>query len=229
MPRRTPASSVPVPFEPAAARAVRSSLGLSPAMVARSLAEQYAMPVPPAHVIAWETGAAHPTERELIALARVLWCLPGQLMGGRAESLRDHRLALDLPQEEVARRIRVTPREYAKLEVRWTGDRTQTRDLAVALQLSPPALIRACAREEELEELLRRAVDGRWQAQVRPVRDLVPMLSEEWITHALQALAAERSTSSALWGSNSAPTAATDEPETEPLERFWELAGVTGL
>jgi hypothetical protein len=197
-------------------------------MVARSLAEQYAMPVPPSHVIAWETGAAHPTERELIALARVLWCLPGQLMGGRQESLRDHRLALDLPQEEVARRIRVTPREYAKLEVYWTGDRTQTRDLATALKLAPPTLVRACGREEELEELLRRAVDGRWQAQVRPVRDLVPTLSEDWITHALQALAAEKATSGALWG-GSTPAVTAEEPEVEPRERFWELVGVTHL
>jgi transcriptional regulator with XRE-family HTH domain len=193
-------------------------------MVARSLAEQYAMPVPPALVIAWETGAAHPSERELIALSRVLWCLPGQLMGGRELSLRDHRLALDLPQEEVARRIRVTPREYAKMEVRWTGDRNQTRDLATALKLSPPALVRACDREEHLEELLRRAIDGRWQAQVRPVRDLVPTLSEEWITHALQTVAAERATSGALWGASTSP-APGEQPETEPLERFWELVG----
>jgi hypothetical protein len=152
----------------------------------------------------------------------VLWCLPGHLMGGREESLRDHRLALDLPQEEVARRIRVTPREYAKMELRWTGDRTQTRDLATALQLSAPALIRACHREEQLEELLRRAVDGRWQAQVRPVRDLVPMLSEESISHALKTLAAEKATSEALWGSSASPAPA-QEPDAEPLKRFWTL------
>ncbi|MEY9874293.1 DNA-binding transcriptional regulator YiaG/DNA-binding XRE family transcriptional regulator [Streptacidiphilus sp. MAP12-33] len=225
MPRRSHASpAAPVPFEPGAARAVRSALGLSPAMVARALADSYAMPVPPQQVIAWEVGAAHPSERELIALARVLWCLPGQLMGGRAVSLRDHRLALDLPQEEVARRIRVTRRDYTRMEERWDGDRTQTRDLAVALQLSPPVLIRACGREEQLEELLRRAIDGRWQAQVQPVRDLVPMLAEGPVTHALQSLAAEKATSGALWGGGGAPAPA-ETPEVEPLERFWALIG----
>ena len=223
MPRRSPASSAaPVPFDPATAHAVRYALGFSPAMVARSLAESYAMPVPPSLVIAWETGAAHPSERELIALARVLWCLPGQLMGGREESLRDHRLALDLPQEAVARRLRVTPREYAKLEVRWTGDRNLTRDLAEVLRLDSPTLVRVCGREEQLEEVLRRAVDGRWQTQVGPVLDLVPTLSERWVAHALQALAAEKATSSALWGASSTP-APTKEPEVGPLERFWTL------
>lgn len=223
MPRRPPAAAnAPVPFDPAAAHAVRAALGLSPAMVARSLADSYALPVPPALVIAWETGAAHPTERELIALARVLWCLPGQLMGGREESLRDYRLALDLPQEQVARRLRITPREYAKLEVRWTGDRNLTRYLAEALRLDAPTLVSACDLEEQLEELLRRAVDGRWQTQVRPVLDLVPTLSERWVAHALQTLAAEKATSGALWGASSAPAPA-DEPEVGSLERFWTL------
>ncbi|RAG84393.1 XRE family transcriptional regulator [Streptacidiphilus pinicola] len=191
-------------------------------MVARSLAESYAMPVPPTQVIAWETGAAHPSERELIALARVLWCLPGQLMGGREESLRDHRLALDLPQDQVARRLRITPREYAKLEVHWTGDRNLTRDLAEVLRLDAPTLVRVCEREEELEELLRRAIDGRWQAQVRPVLDLVPTLSERWVSEALQTLAAEKATSSALWGGSTTP-APTQEEEVGQLERFWAL------
>jgi hypothetical protein len=223
MPRRTHTSpAAPVPFEPAAARDVRTSLGLSPAMVARALADSYAMPVPPALVIAWEVGATHPAERELIALARVLWCLPGRLMGGRAVSLRDHRLALDLPQDEVARRLRINRRDYQRMEEHWTGDRFQTRELAQVLHLSPRALVHACGRDELLDELLLRATDGRWQAQVRPVHDVVPVLSEEWISGALQTLSAERATSSALWGG--APTTGPEEsPQEEPAERFWSL------
>ncbi|SEL02908.1 helix-turn-helix domain-containing protein [Streptacidiphilus jiangxiensis] len=223
MPRRSQASpAAPVPFEPTAARAVRAELGLSPAMVARALGDSYALPVPPSLVISWEVGAAHPTERELIALARVLWCLPGRLMGGRAVSLRDHRLALDLPRDEVARRLRITRRDYARMEERWDGDRLQTRELAQVLQLSPRTLIRACDREQRLDELLLRATDGRWQAQVRPVHELIPVLSEEWISHALQALSAERSTSSALWG-GPATQPAEEIPQEEPAERFWTL------
>ncbi|MBF9068019.1 XRE family transcriptional regulator [Streptacidiphilus fuscans] len=240
------APASPVPFDPAAARAVRSALGLSPAMVARALSDSYAMRVPPALVIAWETGATHPTERELVALARVLWCLPGQLMGGRATTLRDYRLALDLPLEEVARRLRLSVRDYTAMETRWDGDRNETLDLARVLQLSPRALVRACGREERLDEVLRRAVDGRWQSQVEPARELVPTLSEEWITHALKSLAGERATSSALWGSTSASNSSAvgsgaagssassaaseagrqESPDAELSERFWALMDI---
>ncbi|MEY9845831.1 hypothetical protein ABH940_002909 [Streptacidiphilus sp. BW17] len=241
------APASPVPFDPAAARTVRSALGLSPAMVARALADSYAMRVPPALVIAWETGATHPTERELVALARVLWCLPGQLMGGRAATLRDHRLALDLPLEEVARRLRLSLRDYTAMEAHWDGDRTETLDLARVLQLTPRALVRACGREERLDESLRRAVDGRWLSQVEPVRELVPTLPEESITRALKSLAGERATSSALWGSSSTsassniigngnstgtgtggvaaePAQQSSDGEGELSERFWALA-----
>ncbi|MEZ0069115.1 transcriptional regulator with XRE-family HTH domain/DNA-binding transcriptional regulator YiaG [Streptacidiphilus sp. MAP12-20] len=225
MPRRASASpAAPVPFDPAAARAVRSSLGMSPAMVARALADSYALPAPPALVIAWETGAAHPDERELTALARVLWCLPGQLMGGRAASLRDYRLALDLPQEEVARRLRVSPRDYAQMELSWDGDRLQTTDLATILKLSPRALVCACGREERLDEILRRAVDGRWQSQVDPLLALVPTLSEDWIAYALKSLAGEKAAASALWGTTGpAALEARQSAEMELSDRFWLL------
>ncbi|WP_037605864.1 hotdog family protein [Streptacidiphilus rugosus] len=226
MPRRASASPAPVPFDPAAARAVRSALGMSPAMVARVLADSYALPAPPALVIAWETGAAHPDERELTALARALWCLPGQLMGGRAESLRDYRLALDLPQEEVARRLRVPVRAYVRMELEWDGDRLQTIDLATILQLSPRALVQATGRAERLDEILRRAVDGRWQSQVEPLRILVPTLDEDWISYALKSLAGERATASALWGTTGPAAAETRQSSEEELsDRFWLLIG----
>jgi transcriptional regulator with XRE-family HTH domain len=223
MPRRAPAPA-PVPFDPAAARALRSALGMSPATVARALADSYALPVPPALVIAWEAGSARPDAHELTALARVLWCLPGQLMGGREESLRDHRLALDLPQAEVARRLRVPTRLYAQMEFHWDGDRTQTADLAAILRLTPRALVRACGREEQLDEILRRAVDGRLQTQVEPLRKLVPTLAEDRIARALTSLAGEKALAGALWGTTGAGVAeARQTAEAELSERFWAL------
>jgi hypothetical protein len=130
-----------------------------------------------------------------------------------------------MPLEEVARRLRLTLREYTAMEAHWDGDRNETIDLARALQLSPRALVRACGREERLDEALRRAVDGRWQSQVDPVRELVPTLPDEWIAHALKSLAGERATSSALWGGSSATPEPPqqDSPEGELSERFWAL------
>ena len=85
-----------MPFHPAAAWQARRVLGLTPALVARDMAA-HGVQIAAPQVIAWESGELLPSERELVALARTLWCTPGQLMGGRARSVRDHRLAMDLP------------------------------------------------------------------------------------------------------------------------------------
>ncbi|MFC1419946.1 helix-turn-helix domain-containing protein [Streptacidiphilus cavernicola] len=226
--RRRPAAPVaaPVPFDPAAARYAREALGLSPAMVARAMAAHGVHPAPP-QVIAWESGQLLPSETELTALARALWCLPGRLMGGRARSVRDHRLALDLPAEETARRLGLTPRVYAQLEnePRWTGDEDLTYLLAEVLRLGPYALVVATGRNEALQEALQRAVHGRWQPQARAVARLAPTLERAAIEHALRTLSSEGQASTALWGGDRQQ----DEeppPGPEDLERrFWQLLG----
>ena len=116
---------VPVPFDPAAAWSARRVLGLTPALVARDMAS-HGVQVFPAQVIAWESGELLPSERELTALARTLWCEPGRLMGGRARSIRDHRLAVGMPLVELARRLGLTPRVYAQLESAPAGRATPT-------------------------------------------------------------------------------------------------------
>ncbi|MEY9962191.1 transcriptional regulator with XRE-family HTH domain [Streptacidiphilus sp. MAP12-16] len=216
--------AAPVPFDPAAACAARGVLGLSPVMVARAMASHGVYAVPP-QVIAWETGELLPSEAQLVALARALWCPPGQLMGGRAVSIRDHRLALGLPPEELARQLGLTPRVYAQLEAtpRWTGDEDETYLLAQALRLTPRALVAATGRGEELQVLLQRAIDGRWQPQAKALARLVPTLGREWIDHALRVLHDEGHTSGALWGGDS-PDEAEPPPGPEELtERFWLL------
>jgi transcriptional regulator with XRE-family HTH domain len=228
MRRRSAGSAIaaPVPFDPAAARAARALLGLSPAMVARAMGSHGVYPAPP-QVIAWESGELLPSEIELVALARALWCPPGQLMGGRASSIRDHRLALDLPQEEIARQLGLTPRVYAQLEIaeHWTADEDTTYVLAHALGLTPRALVTATRRAEDLQALLQRAVDGRWQPQAKAVARLIPTLDRDRIDHALRVIHDEGHTSGALWGGdNQAEETPPPGPE-ELMEQFWLLIG----
>ena len=202
-------------------------LSLTPAAVARDMAAHGAAVSAP-QVIAWESGELLPSERELTALARALWCSPGQLMGGRARSIRDHRLALELPLEDLARRLGLSPRVYSQMEAatRWEGNPDQTFLLAEALDLTPYGLLLATAREDDLRDVLARAVDGRWQSQVKPVLQLLPTLHPEDVQRALQVMHDEGQAASAMWGST-----VTVRPEDEPgapapqtpTERFWSL------
>ncbi len=216
---------VPVPFDPAAAWSARRVLGLTPALVARDMAAHGVNVFPP-QVIAWESGELLPSERELTALARTLWCKPGQLMGGRARSIRDHRLAVDMPLEELARRLGLTPRVYAQLESapRWEGDAELTFLLADALRLTPYGLVLATDREEQLRDVLQRAVDGRWSAQVTPLCRLVPTIRREAAEHALRVLHDEGHAAGVMWGAAQQQEAELTAPERPPLtERFWAL------
>ena len=216
-------AAAPVPFHPTAAWQARRLLALTPALVARDMAA-HGVQVAAPQVIAWESGELLPSERELVALARTLWCTPGQLMGGRARSVRDHRLAMDLPLEDVARQLSLTPRVYAQLEAaaRWQGDVEQTILLADALRLTPYGLTLATGREEDLREVLQRAVDGRWSAQVVPLLRLTPTLERADVEQALRVLHDEGQASGAMWGSPQTQ----EEPAAEPpplTERFWAL------
>lgn len=220
----SPAAAAPVPFDPRAAWSARRVLGLTPALVARDMASHGVNVFPP-QVIAWESGELLPSERELVALARTLWCAPGQLMGGRARSIRDHRLAVDMPLEEMARQLGLTPRVYAQLESapRWEGNTEQTYLLAQALQLTAYGLVLATSREDELHDLLQRAMDGRWSSQVAPLLRLVPTLRRPDVEEALRTMHDQGHTSGVMWGAVRTEDELTAPEPPSLSERFWSL------
>ncbi len=163
---------------------------MAPEHVAYGMRVSYGHPhVTPDHVIDWERGTTAPSNSELTALAGVLWCSPGELIG-RPRTLREHRIARCLAPEDVARsRGARGPRVPAH-----GGDRHLARHGPPVRR--PRRRARACAcadfvtvtgRDAKLGELLRSAVTTRWQAYVRPVAKLVP-LDRPFLEGALQAL-----------------------------------------
>ncbi|MFD7906450.1 helix-turn-helix domain-containing protein [Kitasatospora sp. NPDC059722] len=220
--RQPPPALPPVPFSPAAARAHRAGLGLTPEQVAGGMAA-HGVRLLPTHVIAWESGELRPTEEEFIALARALWCPPAQLMGTRPARLRDHRVARELSQDTAARRIGVALRVYQEAELTgtWDGDEERTHALAQVLGLRLTELVEVTGRGAELDQRLRRCVDGRWQPHLRAVARLVPVHEDDLAT-VLTALHQEHQVSSPHWGA-ATPTL---PPRDRPLApRFWELLG----
>ncbi|MCX4746126.1 XRE family transcriptional regulator [Kitasatospora sp. NBC_01287] len=227
MRRSRPPAPTPVPFSPRAARAHRVGLGLTPEQVAQGLAA-HGVRLLPGHVIGWESGEIRPTEEEFIALARALWCPAAQLMGVAPDSLRDFRVARELNQEQTATRIGMDPRAYAAVERtgRWTGSEEQGAALAEVLGLTLRDLVRVRGAEQELVDRLRQCVDGRWQAQLKAVAELVPV-HRDTLGRVLAALRSEYQVSG-HWGTGSwgpaAPAAPRPaEPEQEPVDRFWSL------
>ncbi|MEV4612096.1 XRE family transcriptional regulator [Kitasatospora sp. NPDC049258] len=218
--RRRQPDPTPVPFSPAAARAHRAGLGLTPEQVVEGMAA-HGVRLLPAHVIGWESGGIRPSEEEFIALARALWCPPGQLMGAPPAGLRDFRVARELSQEQAARRIGVTEQAYRKAEDagRWTGDEEQTRALAHVLGLGLRALVRITDHQDDLDQRLRQVVQGRWQAQLKPVARLVPV-GREVLAQVLADLQGEYQVPM-HWGA--ATPAAEEQPRKPPTVRFWEL------
>lgn len=214
----------PVPFSPAAARAHRAGLGLTPEQVAEGMAA-HGVRLLPAHVLGWESGELRPTEEEFIALARALWCPAAQLMGVRPAGLRDFRVARELGQETAARRIGIGLRHYQEAEAtgRWDGDGEQTYALARVLGLTLRELVAVTGRGGELDQRLRQCVDGRWQAHVRAIARIVPV-PEQDLAPVLTVLQNEYQVSS-HWGAGSwgSPAPAAREPERPLGERFWEL------
>ncbi|MFB7614139.1 XRE family transcriptional regulator [Kitasatospora sp. NPDC056181] len=229
MRRRQPPAVPPVPFSPAAARAHRAGLGLTPEQVVEGMAA-HGVRLVPAHVLGWEGGELRPAEEEFIALARALWCPPAQLMGVRPARLRDFRVARELGQENAARRIGMPLPHYQRAEAtdRWDGDEEQTHALARVLGLTLRELVAVTGRRDELDQRLRQCVDGRWQAQVRAIGRIVPV-HEEDLAAVLAVLQNENQVSS-HWGAGSwgspAPAARHSAGREQPLdERFWELLG----
>ncbi|MET9736396.1 helix-turn-helix transcriptional regulator [Streptomyces sp. NPDC006458] len=177
------------PFNAPAARRLRAGLGMGPEHVAYGLRASYGLPyVTPDLVIAWERGALTPSSPELTALAGVLWCSPGELIG-RPRTLREHRIARALAPEDVARAVGHDLDSYLRMEDtgQWRGSERQAAALADVLELALPDLVTVTGREAKLAELLRSAVATRWQGYVRPLGKIVP-LDRGLLEHALQSL-----------------------------------------
>ncbi|WP_406204777.1 helix-turn-helix transcriptional regulator [Kitasatospora sp. NBC_01560] len=227
MRRRQPPAVPPVPFSPAAARAHRAGLGLTPEQVAEGMAA-HGVRLLPAHVLGWESGELRPTEEEFIALARALWCPPAQLMGARPARLRDFRVARELNQENAARRIGIPLRQYQQAEAtgRWDGGQEESYALAQVLGLRLRELVAVTGRRDELDRLLRQCVDGRWQAHVRAIGRIVPV-PEQGLATVLAALQNEYQVSShwgaGTWGSPAPAAREPAQPEQPLGERFWGL------
>ncbi|MEV8594912.1 XRE family transcriptional regulator [Streptomyces sp. NPDC052012] len=167
----------PPPFDAPAARRLRAALGMGPEHVAHTLRVSYGLPyVTPHLVVAWERGAAAPSSSELTALAGVLWCSPGELIG-RPRTLREHRTARGLAAEDVARAVGHELQAYLRMEEtgQWRGTDRQSAALAELLALSLADFVTVTGREERLAELLRSAATTRWQAYVRPIAKLAPV------------------------------------------------------
>ncbi|MEU9043989.1 MULTISPECIES: helix-turn-helix transcriptional regulator [unclassified Kitasatospora] len=218
--RKTPTVPPPVPFSPAAARAHRAGLGLTPEQVAEGMAA-HGVRLLPTHVLAWEAGELRPSEPEFIALARALWCPTAKLMDTRPVRLRDHRVARELGQAAVADRTGTILDTYRQAELtgQWDGDEEQTRALAEVLDLTLPELVEATGRREALGRLLRQCVAGRWQPHLRALARIVPAPADT-LAAALTVLHQEHHVPT-HWG---ATTRAAPPPTTDSLTpRFWHL------
>jgi len=150
---------------------------MGPEHVAYGMRASYGLPyVTPDLVIAWERGITSPSTPELTALAGVLWCSPGELIG-RPRTLREHRIARGLAPEDVARTVGHELLAYQRMEEddEWRGTDRQSAALAELLELTLPDFITVTGRDAKLAELLRSAVTTRWQAYVRPVGKMVPL------------------------------------------------------
>jgi len=216
------------PFDAPAARKLRIALGMGPEHVAYGMRTSFGLPhVTPDLIVAWERGLAAPGNGELIALAGVLWCSPGELIGA-PRTLREHRVALGLATEDVARVVGLELLAYVRMEEadEWRGSERQSSALAEVLDLSPADLVTLTGREPKLAEMLRGAVTTRWQAYVRPVCKLLTM-ERRIVGHALRALHTEyqgQLVATLSWGGGAAATEADDAGRNfldQIVDRFW--------
>nr|WP_228045104.1 XRE family transcriptional regulator [Streptomyces ferrugineus] len=199
---------------------------MGPEHVAHGLRTSYGLPyVTEDLVIAWERELASPTNHELTALAGVLWCSPGELLG-RPRTLREHRIARGLAPEDVARAVGHEVLAYLRMEEddAWHGTDRQCAALADVLALTLPDFITVTGREPRLAELLRSAVTTRWQAYVRPVGKVVP-LDRRLLETSLQQLHQVyqgQMTATLSWGGGSGEAGAAGlEFMDRIVEHFW--------
>lgn len=204
---------------------------MGPEHVAHDLRASYGLPyVLPDLVRAWEQGAVAPTSPELTALAGVLWCTPGDLIG-RPRTLREHRISRGLAPEDVALTIGVDLLAYLAMEEdeEWQGTERQSAVLADLLRLSLPDFITVMGREEKLAELLRSAVTTRWQAYVRPVSKVVPLDKRE-VENALRELHEDyqgQMTATLSWGNSPSSEQAQQTGDhflARIVDHFWNKA-----
>jgi transcriptional regulator with XRE-family HTH domain len=180
---------------------------MGPEHVAYGMRVSYGLPyVTPDLVVAWERGVTSPTNSELTALAGVLWCSPGELIG-KPRTLREHRIARGLAPEDVARTVGHELLAYLRMEDydEWRGTDRQSAALAELLELTLPDFITVTGRDAKLAELLHSAVTTRWQAYVRPVGKMVP-LDRRLLEDALQELHRDyqgQMTATLSWGGGS--------------------------
>ncbi|MGW0786737.1 XRE family transcriptional regulator [Streptomyces sp. NPDC002911] len=207
---------------------------MAPGHVAYGLGAQYGLTVTTETVMAWERGTALPGERELKALAGVLWCAPGELLTA-ASTLREHRLARDMAVEDLARTLGMTAAAYQRIEEsgRWRGNERQATALRRALGMSAAQFLTATGRNEELADLLSKAVTTRWQAYVRPVDKLVP-LDRVLVQDVLEQLHADYQAlmvSASGWNPTARDRAGTTGDAGRKfldrvVEEFWRTAGI---
>ncbi|MEU9734964.1 helix-turn-helix transcriptional regulator [Streptomyces sp. NPDC048002] len=215
------------PFNAPAARRLRAALNMGPEHVAHGLRVSYGLPyVTQDLVTAWERGVASPSNPELTALAGVLWCSPGELLG-RPRSLREHRMARGLAPEDVARAVGHELHAYLRMEQGddWRGTDRQSSALAELLGLSLPDFATVTGRDTELADLLRGAVTTRWQAYVRPIGRLLP-LDRRLLEDALQELHRDyqgQMVATLSWGSadSGGSSASGREFLDRIVDRFW--------
>ncbi|MFF1450772.1 XRE family transcriptional regulator [Streptomyces sp. NPDC058274] len=203
---------------------------MGPEHVAYGLRASYGMPyATPDLVVAWERGIASPSSAELTALAGVLWCSPGELIGA-PRTLREHRISRGLAAEDVARTVGLELLAYQRMEEtdEWRGNERQSSVLADLLELSLPDFITVTGRDERLAELLRSAVATRWQAYVRPVGKMVP-LDRRILEEALQELHTDyqgQMAASLSWASGSAAGDSSDAGRDfldRIVDNFWSM------
>ncbi|WP_190033700.1 helix-turn-helix domain-containing protein [Streptomyces fructofermentans] len=227
-----PAQQPTPPFDALSARKLRAGLGMAPEHVAYGMRTSYGLPhVSPDLVVAWERGTVAPAGPEITALAGVLWCSPGELIGA-PRTLREHRAARGLAAEDVARAVGFDVLAYLRMEEadEWDGTERQSSALAGILELSPADLVTITGREPRLAELLRSAVTTRWQAYVRPVGRMLPV-DRRLVGDALRALHTEYQglmTATLSWSGGSAAAGA-DSAGRDFLDRivdhFWSEVG----
>ncbi|MGW4671262.1 helix-turn-helix domain-containing protein [Streptomyces sp. NPDC004324] len=216
------------PFDAQAARRLRTALGMRPEHVAYGMRASYGMPyVTPDLVAAWERGTSTPSGPELTALAGVLWCSPGEIIGA-PRTLREHRVARGLAQEDMARAVGVELLAYQGMEEsgEWRGNERQSAALADVLELSLRDFVTVTGRDDRLAELLRSAVTTRWQAYSRPVGKTVP-LDRRLLEDVLQELFQEyqgQMTATLSWAAGTAAAEAGDVGQDfldRIVDHFW--------
>lgn len=203
---------------------------MGPEHVAYGMRASYGLPyVTPDLVIAWERGLTAPSGPELTALAGVLWCSAGELIG-KPRTLREHRLAHGLAPEDVARAVGLELLAYLRMEENdeWRGTERQSSALADLLDLSLPDFVSVTGRDSKLAELLRSAMTTRWQGYVRPIGKMVP-LDRRLLEDALQELHEDyqaQMVATLSWGGGNAAVDANEAGRDfldQIINRFWSM------